>query len=131
MSALSRQEAWTYYFSKYLTSPGYPLPVCHFSGAQLQQLERQVLPAIFARCVGLTRIPVATSSLAQYVLEVQASVPSVLNKALASYTSLSNTPQPLLFPCRGTRYVKSYVLFAEATSMDGDNYRTDRHLCNG
>jgi hypothetical protein len=49
-SSLSRQEAWTYYFSKYLTSPGYPLPVCHFTPAQLQSLERRVLPAIFARC---------------------------------------------------------------------------------
>jgi hypothetical protein len=48
-SALSRPEAWTYYFSKYLTSPGYPLPVCHFSLSQLQSLERKVLPAIFAR----------------------------------------------------------------------------------
>jgi hypothetical protein len=49
-SALSRQEAWTYYFLKYLTSPGYPLPVCHFTLAQLQQLERKVLPALFAHC---------------------------------------------------------------------------------
>jgi hypothetical protein len=48
-SALSRQEAWTYYFSKYLTSPGYPLPVCHFSPVELQRLERKVLPALFAR----------------------------------------------------------------------------------
>ena len=28
-SALSRLEGWTYYFSKYLTSSGYPLPMCH------------------------------------------------------------------------------------------------------
>jgi hypothetical protein len=48
-SALSRQEAWTYYFLKYLTSPGYPLPVSHFSPGELQQLERKVLLAIFAR----------------------------------------------------------------------------------
>jgi hypothetical protein len=48
-SALSCPEAWTYYFSKYLTSPGYPLPVCHFSPSQLQSLERKVLPALFAR----------------------------------------------------------------------------------
>jgi hypothetical protein len=30
-SAMTRQESWTYYFSMYLTSPGYPLPLSHFS----------------------------------------------------------------------------------------------------
>jgi hypothetical protein len=49
-SALSCPEAWTYYFLTYLTSPGYPLPVCHFLPSQLQRLERKVLPALFARC---------------------------------------------------------------------------------
>ena len=39
-----------YYYSKYLTSPGYPLPVCHFHPKQLQQLERKMLPTIFSRC---------------------------------------------------------------------------------
>jgi hypothetical protein len=43
-----------YYFAKYLTSPGYPLPVCHFSPKQLTILERTVLPAIFA-CCGFNR----------------------------------------------------------------------------
>lgn len=49
-SALTPLEGWTYYFSKYLTSPGYPLPVCHFTGKQLTSLEKKVLPAIFSRC---------------------------------------------------------------------------------
>ena len=49
-SALTRAEGWIYYYSKYLTGPGYPLPVCHFTQKQLQQLERKALPTIFARC---------------------------------------------------------------------------------
>ena len=49
-SALSRAEGWTCYFSQYLTSPGYPLPICHFNARQLQQLEKRVLPTIFAWC---------------------------------------------------------------------------------
>jgi hypothetical protein len=49
-SALSRLEGWTYYYSKYLTSPGYPLPVCHFTQKQLAVLERKCLPAMFSRC---------------------------------------------------------------------------------
>ena len=49
-SALTRQEGRTYYFSKYLTSVSYPLPVCHFQPAQLHKLEKKILPTIFARC---------------------------------------------------------------------------------
>ena len=49
-SALTRREAWTYYFSMYLTSPGYPLPMSHFSPAQLHKLETKSLPAIIAKC---------------------------------------------------------------------------------
>jgi hypothetical protein len=49
-SALTRLEGWTYYFSKYLTSPGYALPVCHFSTKHLTILEQKCLPAMFARC---------------------------------------------------------------------------------
>ena len=49
-SALSRIEGWTYYFSKYLTSPGYPLPVCHFTQRQLKTIEIKSLPSLIARC---------------------------------------------------------------------------------
>ena len=49
-SALSRREAWTYYFSIYLTSPGYPLPLSHFSPSELHKLETKSLPAIIAKC---------------------------------------------------------------------------------
>ena len=49
-SALTRREAWTYYFSMYLTSVGYSLPVCHFTFKQLEELEKQILPAIIAKC---------------------------------------------------------------------------------
>ena len=49
-SALSRAETWTYYYSKYLPSVNYPLPVCHFPIKKLIQLEKKVLPAIFSGC---------------------------------------------------------------------------------
>ena len=49
-SPLTRPEGWIYYFSKYLTSVSYPLPVCHFKPEKLQALEKKALPAIFARC---------------------------------------------------------------------------------
>ena len=49
-SALTRREAWTYYFSMYLTSPGYPLPLSHFSPSELHKLETKSLPAIIAKC---------------------------------------------------------------------------------
>jgi hypothetical protein len=41
---------WTYYFSMYLTSPGYPLPLRHFSALELYALETKSLPALIARC---------------------------------------------------------------------------------
>jgi hypothetical protein len=49
-SAMTRQESWTYYFSMYLTSPGYPLPLSHFSPSELHALETKSLPAMIARC---------------------------------------------------------------------------------
>lgn len=49
-SAMTRQEAWTYYFAMYLTSPGYPLPLSHFSPQQLRDMEKKSLPALIAKC---------------------------------------------------------------------------------
>ena len=49
-SAMTRREAFTYYYSMYLTSPGYPLPLCHFSPTELHSLETKSLPAILAKC---------------------------------------------------------------------------------
>jgi hypothetical protein len=49
-SALNRLEGWTLYFLTYLTSSGYPLPMCHFTHQQLTDLECQFLPAIFSWC---------------------------------------------------------------------------------
>ena len=49
-SALTRRDAWTYYFSMYLTSPGYPLPLSHFSPVDLHSLETKSLPALIAKC---------------------------------------------------------------------------------
>jgi hypothetical protein len=49
-SAMTRSEAWTYYFSMYLTSPGYPLPLSHFSASELYALETKSLPAMNAKC---------------------------------------------------------------------------------
>jgi hypothetical protein len=49
-STLSQLEGWTYYFSKYLTSPGYALPMCHFPLKHLTPLEWKCFPAMFARC---------------------------------------------------------------------------------
>ena len=49
-SAMTRREAFTYYYSMYLTSPGYPLPLCHFSPSELHSLETKSLPAMIAKC---------------------------------------------------------------------------------
>jgi hypothetical protein len=49
-SAMTRTEAWTYYFSMYLTSPGYPLPLSHFSASEFQNIERKSLSALIAKC---------------------------------------------------------------------------------
>ena len=47
---MTRSEAFTYYFSMYLTSPGYPLPLSHFSPSELHKLETKSLSAIIAKC---------------------------------------------------------------------------------
>ena len=47
---MTRPESWTYYFSMYLTSPGYPLPLSRFSASKLHDLETKSLPAIIAKC---------------------------------------------------------------------------------
>ena len=49
-SALMRRNAWTYYFSMYLTSLGHPLPLSHFSPSELHKLKTKALPAIIAKC---------------------------------------------------------------------------------
>ncbi len=49
-SALNRREAWTFYFAIYLPSIGYPLPLCHFSKAELDMLHKKVMSKMIARC---------------------------------------------------------------------------------
>jgi hypothetical protein len=49
-SALNRREAWTFYFAIYLPSIGYPLPLCHFSKAELDKLHSKVMSEMIARC---------------------------------------------------------------------------------
>jgi hypothetical protein len=53
-SAMTRSEAWTYYFSMYLTSPGYSLPLSHFSPPELYSLETRSLPALITK-IGFNR----------------------------------------------------------------------------
>ena len=49
-SALTRREAWTFYFAIYLPSTGYPLPLCHFKKSELDTLHRKVMSEMIARC---------------------------------------------------------------------------------
>lgn len=49
-SPLDRTDAWTYYYSVYLTSVGYPLPNCFFSFKELDTIQRKASRAIFAKC---------------------------------------------------------------------------------
>jgi hypothetical protein len=61
-SAMTCHEAWTYYFSMYLTSPGYPLPLSHFLPSELYNLETKSFPALIAKC-GFNRNKHWTSNL--------------------------------------------------------------------
>ena len=49
-SGLSRSETWTYYFSTYLPSVGYSLPMQHFGQKELNQVQSKALNCIIARC---------------------------------------------------------------------------------
>lgn len=49
-SPLDHKEAWTYYFSIYLLSVGYPLPNCFFSFKRLDAIQRKAIRAIIAKC---------------------------------------------------------------------------------
>ena len=49
-SGLSRSETWTYYFTTYLPSIGYPLPMHHFSRKELNRVQSKALNCIIARC---------------------------------------------------------------------------------
>ena len=49
-SPLDRQTAWTYYFSHFLPSVGYPLSNCFFTQTQLKKLQSKVMLSIFAKC---------------------------------------------------------------------------------
>jgi hypothetical protein len=53
-SALNRRKAWTFYFAIYLPSIGYPLPLCHFTKRELDELHKKVMGEMIARC-GLCR----------------------------------------------------------------------------
>lgn len=49
-SPLNREEAWTYYFSIYLPSVGFPLAPSHFTKKTLDRVQRQAMSAIIAKC---------------------------------------------------------------------------------
>ena len=49
-SGLSRAETWTYYFTTYLPSVGYAIPMQHFTRNELQQVGKKALNSIIARC---------------------------------------------------------------------------------
>ncbi len=49
-SALTRREAWTFYFAIYLPSIGYPLPLCNFTKPELDNLHKKVMGEMIGRC---------------------------------------------------------------------------------
>ena len=49
-SPLNREEAWTYYFSIFQTSVGYPLAASHFSKSILDRAQRQFMSILIAKC---------------------------------------------------------------------------------
>ena len=49
-SGLTRSETWTYYFSTYLPSIWFPLPMQHFTRTELYQIQKKALNCIIARC---------------------------------------------------------------------------------
>jgi hypothetical protein len=49
-SPFTWHEAWTFYYSIWLTSVGYPLPSCSFTFAQLDGVQRRAIRAILSRC---------------------------------------------------------------------------------
>ncbi len=48
--ALTREEAWTYYYACYLPSIGYPLATSYFTRQQLDNIQRKAMSIIFAKC---------------------------------------------------------------------------------
>ena len=49
-SPLTREEAWTYYFSIFQTSVGYPLAASHFKKSILDAIQRQFMSILIAKC---------------------------------------------------------------------------------
>ena len=49
-SPLTRDEAWTYYFSIFQTSVGYPLAACHFTKPILDGIQRKFMSVLIAKC---------------------------------------------------------------------------------
>ena len=49
-SGPSRSKTWTYYFSTYLPSLCYPLPMHHFGRKELNHIQSKALNYIIARC---------------------------------------------------------------------------------
>jgi hypothetical protein len=49
-SPLTREEAWTYYFSIFQTSVGYPLAASHFTKTTLDKIQRKFMSILIAKC---------------------------------------------------------------------------------
>ena len=49
-ASLTRREAWTFYFSMYLTSVGYPLQNCHIPWKVLDRIQRRAINVMLAKC---------------------------------------------------------------------------------
>jgi S-adenosylmethionine:tRNA-ribosyltransferase-isomerase (queuine synthetase) len=47
---LTREEAWTFYFSTYLPSISYPLANSHFTERQLTKIQKKAMNIMFAKC---------------------------------------------------------------------------------
>jgi hypothetical protein len=58
LSACKPHHSWVYYFSVFLRSIGYPLPVSHLSLADLKAIQRPMIPIVLTRmnfCRNLSR----------------------------------------------------------------------------
>ena len=48
-STCKHNNAWIYYFSVFLQSVGYGLPICHFSPSQLENIQKPMTPVILSK----------------------------------------------------------------------------------
>jgi hypothetical protein len=64
-SSCKHNHAWVYYFSMFLCSMGYSLPICHFTKSQLETIQQPMTPVILCKlgvCQNFSRMLAFLSS---------------------------------------------------------------------